>query len=106
MADLDAETFEAEKYRDYFPRLQTAYKRAFDVMNEEYDSTLVHALDQQVLSESEPFYEDGAFTLEVPDDPAERVEGVVAGEEKIEAVLARYVEEIEAQLADQFGVDG
>ncbi len=106
MTDLDPETFEEKKYVEWFPKLETAYKRAFDRVNDEYDSTLVHALDQQVLSESEPFYEDGEFRLDVPDDPAGRVEGVVASEEKITAVLDAYVGEIERQLGRVFGVDG
>lgn len=106
MADFDPERFEAEKYREYFPQLQQAYKNAFDRLNAEYDSTLVHALDQQVLNESEPVYEDGAFSLKLPADPLDRLEGVVASEERAAAVLEEYVAEIEAELASVFGVEG
>jgi hypothetical protein len=106
MTDLDPETFDEQKYVEWFPKLQTAYKRAFDRLNDEYDSTLVHAIDQQVLSESEPFYEgDGEFRVEVPENPADRVEGVVASDEKIEQLVSVYVEEIERQLRAVFGVD-
>lgn len=104
MTDIDPETFDERKYVEWFPKLETAYKRAFNRVNDEYDSTLVHALDQQVLSESEPFYEAGEFRVEVPDDPVERVEGVVASDEKIEGVLDAYVAEIEQQLGRVFGV--
>lgn len=104
MTELDPETFDEKKYVEWFPKLETAYKRAFDRVNDEYDSTLVHALDQQVLSESEPFYEgNGEFRVEVPENPTERVEGVVASDEKIEGVLEAYVAEIERQLGRVFG---
>jgi hypothetical protein len=103
MADFDPEKFE-DKYEHYFPQLQRAYKNAFEWMNERYDSELVHAIDQQVLSESEPFYEgDGEFRLELPDDPADRLEGVLAGEAKLEEVLGTYEERIERELARVFG---
>jgi hypothetical protein len=103
MVEFDAEKFE-DKYEHYFPQLQRAYKNAFEWMNERYDSELVHAIDQQVLSESEPFYEgDGEFQVELPEDPARRLEGVLAGEEKVEEILDRYVERIEDELARVFG---
>jgi hypothetical protein len=104
MADFDPEKFE-DKYEHYFPQLQRAYKNAFEAMNERYDSELVHAIDQQVLNESEPFYEgDGTFRVELPKDPVERVDTVVAGEEKVTETLDRYVERIEDELARVFGV--
>jgi len=103
MADFDPEKFE-DKYANYFPELQRAYKNAFEYMNERYDSELVHAIDQQVLDESEPFYEgDGEFRVELPENPAERVEGVLAGAEKVEGTLETYVERIERELARVFG---
>jgi hypothetical protein len=103
---LDPETFEAEKYTDYFPQLQQAYKNAFSRMSERYDSTLIHGIDQTVLNESEPFYEgDGEFRVELPDDPAARIEGVVAVEdERLTEVLDHYVETIEAELRRVFDV--
>ena len=104
MADFDPETFEAEKYREYFPQLQNAYKRAFDRLNEEYDSRLVHAIDQQILNESEPVYEgDGEFTLELPENPLDRLEGVISDDRAAE-LLDVYVAEIETQLQTVFGV--
>ena len=102
---MDAETFDEQKYVDLFPQLQQAYKNVFNRMNEEYDSTLIHGIDQQVLNESEPFYDDdaGEFYVELPDDPYDRLSGVVVAEERFESVLAAYVEEIEAELERTFG---
>ena len=103
MADFDPEQFE-DKYANYFPELQQAYKNAFNRMNDRYDSQLVHAIDQQVLNESEPFYEgDGEFRVELPDDPYGRVSGVVVDESKFEDVLETHVEEIETELQRVFG---
>lgn len=105
MTDLTPETFEEEKYVDHFPKLQAAYKRAFNEMNEQYDSDLVHRIDQRVLAESEPYYEgDGEFTIELPEDPVERLDGVLASEEKVDAVLERYTDELQTQLRRVFGV--
>jgi hypothetical protein len=106
MAEFDPERFAEEKYVDYLPDLQQAYKNAFDRMNDRYDSQLVHAIDQQVLNESEPFYEgDGRFRLELPTDPHERVTGVVVGEEKLGGVLEAYAETVERECARVFGFD-
>jgi hypothetical protein len=103
MAEFDPEQFE-DKYANYFPELQRAYKAAFDTMNDTYDSELVHAIDQQILNESEPFYEgDGQFRVELPDDPVDRLSGVIADEERVESLLDRYVDEIEAELRAIFG---
>jgi len=103
MAEFDPEKFE-DKYEHYFPELQRAYRQAFEYMNERYDSELVHAIDQQLLAESEPFYEgDGEFRVELPDDPAERLTGVLVDEEKLDTVLDRYVEAIESELRSVFG---
>jgi len=105
---FDPERFEAEKYRDYFTGLQQAYKSAFERMNDRYDSTLVHAVDQKVLAESEPFYEDGRFRVEFPEEPspAERVEaaGVVVDESRLSELLERYREVIDEELRAEFGV--
>ena len=117
MAEFDPERFEEEKYVDYFTELQDAYKRAFDVMNERYDSTLVHGIDQQVLNESEPFFERassaegasgdraGEFRVELPENPYDRLQGVAVSEEKFEEVLDRYVDLIERELHEVFGVE-
>ncbi|GGL35178.1 hypothetical protein GCM10009037_18520 [Halarchaeum grantii] len=99
MAEFTPEEFEEKKYTDYFPQLQTAYKRAFNDLNAEYDSTLVHALDQQVLNESEPHYEgDGEFSVELPENPITRLKDVVASEEKASELLDLYVDGIKHQL--------
>jgi len=104
MSDFDPEQFE-DKYANYFTELQKAYKNAFEVMNDTYDSELVHAIDQQVLNESEPFYDDEeGFYVELPENPAERLTAVIADEEKVEAVLSEYVDRIESELHDIFGV--
>ncbi|MDQ2050362.1 DUF5783 family protein [Natronolimnohabitans sp. A-GB9] len=103
MADFDPEKFE-DKYANYFPELQQAYKNAFNRMNEQYDSELVHAIDQQILNESEPFYEgDGEFRVELPDDPYDRLTGVLVDEERFETVLERHIDEIETELQRVFG---
>ena len=104
MSEFDPEKFE-DKYANYFAELQRAYKNAFETMNDRFDSELVHAIDQQVLNESEPFYEDGDFRVELPENPTERVTAVVVAEEKVEATLERYVDEIEAELRAVFGFD-
>ncbi|MFP9062051.1 DUF5783 family protein [Natrialbaceae archaeon A-chndr2] len=103
MATFDPEKFE-DKYVHYFPELQQAYKNAFNRINEQYDSTLVHAIDQQVLNESEPFYEDGKFRIELPDDPYDRITGVVVEEEQFETVLEAHIEAIEAELERVFNI--
>jgi len=104
MADFDPEKFE-DKYANYFTELQRAYKNAFETMNDRFDSELVHAIDQQVLNESEPFYEDGGFRIELPENPTERVTAVVVDEGKLESTLDRYIEEIEAELRAVFDLD-
>lgn len=100
MTEFDPERFE-DKYVHYFPELQAAYKRAFETMNGQYDSQLIHAIDQQVLNESEPFYDDG-FTIELPEEPTERVSGVVVDDEKLQQILDRYVAELRRELAAEF----
>jgi hypothetical protein len=105
MTEFDPGKFE-DKYANYFNELQRAYKNAFEHMNERYDSELVHAIDQQVLNESEPFYEgDGEFRIELPDDPHGRLSGVLVDEERFETVLEAHVEEIERELKRVFGFD-
>jgi hypothetical protein len=104
MTDFDPEQFE-DKYANYFTELQRAYKNAFETMNDQFDSDLVHAIDQQVLNESEPFYEDGEFRVELPEDPHDRITAVLVDEEKLAATLERYVAEIEAELRAVFDLD-
>jgi hypothetical protein len=104
MTEFSPEQFE-NKYANYFPELQTAYRNAFESMGERYDSELIHAIDQQVLNESEPFYDDG-FRIELPENPYERLSGTVVGEEKFDGVLAEYVETLEGELANVFDLNG
>ena len=107
MSEFDPETFEEEKYRDHFMQLQRAYKNAFDTMNDRYSSDLVHGIDQRVLNESEPVFEEGRFRVDLPENPRERLKGsgVIVDDETFEATLSRYVEEIEAELHRVFGVE-
>jgi len=103
MAEFDPEQFE-DKYANYFTELQRAYKNAFERMNERYDSELIHAIDQQVLNESEPFYEgDGEFRIDLPENPGDRVTGVIVDDEKLSETLDIYVDELEAELRSVFG---
>jgi len=103
MTEFDPEKFE-DKYVHYFPELQRAYKNAFEAMSERYDSELIHAIDQQILNESEPFYDDGAFRVELPDDPADRVTAIVVDDGKLSTVLDAYAEELRVQLRRVFGL--
>lgn len=105
MSDFDPEQFE-DKYANYFPQLQKAYQQAFEVMNDRYDSELVHAIDQQVLNESEPFYdEEDGFSVELPEDPTDRLTAVIVDDEKLSVVLAAYVDRLETELHEVFGVE-
>ncbi|MFD1685140.1 DUF5783 family protein [Halobellus litoreus] len=104
MSDFDPEKFE-DKYANYFPELQRAYKNAFEAMNDEYDSELIHAIDQQILNESEPFYEDGEFRIELPENPHERLTAVVVDDAKLSGVLDAYLEELRRQHRRVFGLD-
>jgi len=102
MVEFDPEKFE-DKYEHYFPQLQRAYKNAFNTMNDTYDSTLIHGIDQQVLNESEPMYDpEGGFTISLPDDPYDRLTGVVVDRETFEETLDRYTDEIETELRQLF----
>ena len=105
MAEFDPEQFE-DKYANYFTELQRAYKNAFETMNDRFDSELIHGIDQFVLAESEPFYEgEGQFRIELPEDPYDRLQGVVVGEEKFDEIMGRYLDEIETELQRVFGFD-
>ncbi|MFC6613482.1 DUF5783 family protein [Halopenitus salinus] len=102
--EFDPEKFE-DKYANYFTELQRAYKNAFEYMNERYDSELIHGIDQQVLNESEPFYEDGEFVVELPENPRDRLQGVLVDDEKFDETLGIYVSRIESELHRVFGVE-
>ncbi len=103
MTELDVEKFE-DKYVHYFTELQKAYKNAFEEMNDTYDSELVHAIDQLVLNESEPFFdEQSGFSIQLPATPFDRVRNqIIVDQEKFEHVLERYVATIEDELEDIF----
>jgi hypothetical protein len=104
MAEFDPAEFD-DKYANYFGELQRAYKNAFERMNDAHDSDLVHAVDQQVLNESEPFYEDGTFRVELPANPVDRVTAVAVDDERLRSVLDEYAATIEAELHAVFGVE-
>lgn len=104
MTEFDPEKFE-DKYVHYFAELQRAYKNAFNHMNERYDSELIHGIDQMVLNESEPMYEDGEFYVDLPENPRDRLQGVLVDDEKFEETLETYVERIEEELYRTLGVE-
>ena len=102
--EFDPEKFE-EKYVYYFEEIEAAYSQAYNRLHGECDSTVLKAIDRQVLSESEPVYEgDGQFSVELPDDPYERVSSGI-DEEAFEGLLEQYVERIEEELRRVFGFD-
>ncbi|SEV96183.1 DUF5783 family protein [Natrinema salifodinae] len=122
MTEFDPEKFE-EKYVYYFEELEEAYSNAYQQLHGRYDSEVLRAIDRQVLSESEPFYEgsaeqssandssgqsprehDGEFRVELPDNPRERV-GAVAENEEFETVLKTLTEQIELELRRVFGFE-
>jgi hypothetical protein len=102
MTEFDPEKFE-DKYVHYMMELERAYRNAFEYMNDRYDSDLVHAIDQQVLDESEPFYEgDGQFRVELPEDPVERIQGVLVDDEKASETIEAYADRIASELRRVF----
>jgi len=104
MTEFDPEKFE-EKYVYYFEELEAAYSSAYQHLHGQYDSTVLRAIDRQILSESEPFYEgDGEFRIELPENPRERV-GAVADHAQFEPVLETFVDRIEAELRQRFDFD-
>jgi hypothetical protein len=122
MTEFDPEKFE-EKYVYYFEELEEAYSAAYQQLHGQYDSAVLRAIDQQVLSESEPFYEgsaehrsatdssghsprehDGEFRVELPENPRDRV-GAVADHEQFEPVLDAFVDRIEVELRRIFEFD-
>ena len=105
MSGFDPEKFE-DKYVHYLRELEASYKRAFETMNHRYDSDLIHAIDQQVLNDSEPMYAgDGEFRIELPDEPFDRLRGVLVTEEKFDAVLDEYRSQLRAELRHAFGFE-
>ena len=59
-----------------------------------------------MLSESEPFYDDGGFRVDLPEEPtpADRVRnaGVVVDEAKLEPMLEDYRETLDTELRRVF----
>lgn len=104
MSDFDPEKFE-DKYVHYFPELQRAYKNAFEEMNDRYDSELIHAIDQQILNESEPEYVDGNFEIRLPESPTDRLTAIVVDDDKLDSVLERYVTELQTQHRQIFDLE-
>jgi hypothetical protein len=105
MTEFDPERFE-EKYVHYFEELEAAYSAAYQDLHGERDSELLRAIDRRVLAESEPFYEgDGAFRVELPDDPYERA-GQPGDPEAFQALLDELVARIEHHLRAEFGFTG
>ncbi len=104
---FDPEKFE-DKYAHYFAELQAAYREAFEAMNDRYDSELVHAIDQGVLAESEPFYDDEeGIWVDLPEDPVARIAatGVLVDEDHAASVVAEYRERLEAAIAAELGIE-
>ncbi|PSQ15233.1 hypothetical protein BRD00_14720 [Halobacteriales archaeon QS_8_69_26] len=105
MTEFDPEKFE-EKYVHYLPELERAYRDAFEHMNDRYDSELVHAIDQQVLDDSEPVYEgDGHFRVVLPEDPVDRLDAVLVPDGKAEETITIYADRIETELRRIFGFE-
>jgi len=104
MTTFDEEKFEA-KYVHYFEELEEAYSAAFEQLHGRCDSTVLRAIDHQVLSESEPIYEgDGQFRVELPEDPYSRVD-VHVSEAEFTELLETFVEQVEIELQRVFGFE-
>ncbi len=102
MTTFDEEKFE-EKYVHYFEELERAYSNAFSALHGTADSTLLRAIDRQVMSESEPVYDgDGQFTVQLPDDPQSMVDGVQGSEHQFTQLLDQFVELVETELQEIF----
>ncbi|WP_126663497.1 DUF5783 family protein [Haloterrigena salifodinae] len=105
MTEFDPEKFE-DKYVHYFEELQEAYSNAYNQLHGRYDSEILKAIDRNVLSESEPFYEgDGKFRIELPDERVEEVRSAVGKPEQFDTVLEELVMRIEAELRRIFGFE-
>ena len=103
MTSFDPDRFE-EKYTHYFTELQQAHRNAFDRMQTEADSDLVHAIDQLVLADSDPAYTGGGqFVVEVPENAVARVQQVLETDNRtIAETLDRYREVLAEELTAVF----
>ncbi len=105
MTEFDEEKFD-EKYVYYFEELEAAYSNAYQTLHGNADSTILKAIDRQVLSESEPVYEgDGQFRIELPDEPKSLIGDLQASEAAFDELLERFVELVEKELHEQFEFD-
>lgn len=97
MTEFDPEKFE-EKYVYYFDELEAAYSNAYQQLHGQCDSTLLRAIDREVLAESEPVYEgDGTFRIDLPPNPHERVTPSV-DDEAFDRLLEAFTDRIEREL--------
>jgi len=104
MTEFDETKFD-DKYVHYFEELEEAYSAAFDRLHGRCDSTVLRAIDRQVLSESEPVYDgDGRFSVELPEDPYARVD-VDVPESEFEQLLETFVDHVETELQRVFGFE-
>lgn len=102
MTEFDPDRFE-NKYVHYLDELDRAYRNAFEYMNENYNSTIVHAIDQQLLDDSEPIYsEEAGFQIELPADPRERLTGIPNRPDMIDSILETYIDRLEQELESVF----
>lgn len=104
MTDFNPAKFE-EKYVHYFEELESAYSQAYQELHGEYDSTILKAIDRQILSESEPIYEgEGQFRIELPPDPYDRIDAGIDAD-AFEHVLEIFLDQIETELRREFGFE-
>lgn len=102
MTTFEEEKFE-EKYIHYFEELEEAYSSAYQSMHGEYNSTVLKAIDRQILNESEPVYEgNGEFRIELPENPTSRIDTVPVSEAEFEEILETFLENIESELQRVF----
>ena len=103
--EFDPEKFE-DKYVHYFEELQEAYSNAYNQLHGRYDSEILKAIDRNVLSESEPFYEgEGEFRVDLPEERVEEVRAAVGDPERFDVVLEELTDRIEAELRRVFGFE-
>tara|TARA_B100001123_G_C14887659_1_gene858572 strand:+ start:390 stop:710 length:321 start_codon:yes stop_codon:yes gene_type:complete len=104
MSEFDPSSFE-NKYVYYLLELETAYKNAFSTMLEKFDSKVIHAIDQGVLVESEPIYENGEFQIILPENPGALMGSILIDNETLNQILEEYKIELTKELKFIFGMD-
>ena len=106
MTEFDPEKFD-DKYVHYFEELEAAYSTAYQRLHGRHESTLLRAVDRQILAESEPVYEgDGEFSVRLPPDVDDRLDAVAGERETVESLLETFTSEIERELRRTFGFEG